>query len=168
MADLETHLMHYALDPNCTLVMMGDMSIDLCARVDDNGPALCLMMISCAEARWPDSHRGFLTHRAGEGQAHSHIDYILITESQAAPVRRFGIDADDTLMHDFDRAVLFADVDMVKVLGMTSVGEVTTPKRRRSEIATSKGWSDSGRSQSICTRIGVRSKKCKTSLATSS
>ena len=25
MADLETHLMHYALDPNCTLVLMGDM-----------------------------------------------------------------------------------------------------------------------------------------------
>ena len=29
MADLETHLMHYALDPNCTLVLMGDMNIDL-------------------------------------------------------------------------------------------------------------------------------------------
>ena len=66
MADLETHLMHYALDSNCTLVVMGDMNIDLCTRVDDDGPALRLVMarlglISCAEARWPDSHRGFLT-----------------------------------------------------------------------------------------------------------
>ena len=139
MADLETHLMHYALDPNCTLILMGDMNIDLCTRDDDDGPALRLMMtrlglISCAEARWPDSHRGFLTHRAGEGQAHSHIDYILITESQAASVRRFGVDADDTLMHDFDHAVLFADVDVVRVLGLASVEEVTMPKRRRSEI----------------------------------
>ena len=119
MADLETHLMHYALDPNCTLVLMGDMNIDLYTRVDDAGLALRLMMtrlglISCAEARWPDSHRGFLTHRAGEGQAHSHIDYILITESQAASVRRFGVDADATLMHYFDHAVLFADVDVAK------------------------------------------------------
>ena len=32
MADLETHLMHYALDPNCTLILMGDMNIDLCTR----------------------------------------------------------------------------------------------------------------------------------------
>ena len=68
MADLETHLMHYALDPNCTLILMGDMNIGLCTRDDDDGPALRLMMtrlglISCAEARWPDSHRGFLTHR---------------------------------------------------------------------------------------------------------
>ena len=89
MADLETHLVHCALDPNCTLVLMGDMDTDLCTRVDDDGPALRLMMtrlglISCAEARWPDLHSGFLTHKAGEGQAHSHIDYILITESQAA------------------------------------------------------------------------------------
>ena len=43
MADLETHLMHYALDPNCTLVLMGDMNIDLCTRNDDDGPALRLM-----------------------------------------------------------------------------------------------------------------------------
>ena len=82
MADLETHLMHYALGPNYTLVLMGDMNIDLCTREDDDGPALRPMMtrlglISCAEARWPDSHRGFLTRRAGEGQAHSHIDSIL-------------------------------------------------------------------------------------------
>ena len=90
---------------------------------------------------WPDSHRGFLTHRAGEGQAHSHIDYILITESQAASVQRFGVDADDTLMHDFDHAVLFADVDVARVLGLTSVEEVTTPKRHRSEIRYSdKQW----------------------------
>ena len=140
MADLQTHLMHYVLDTNCTLVLMGDMNIGLCARVDDDGPALIHLMmtrlglISCAEARWPDSHRGVLTHRAGDGQAHSHIDYILITESHAASVRRFGIDADDTLMHDFDHAVLFADVDVVKVLRLTPVEEVTTPKRRRSEI----------------------------------
>ena len=44
MADLETHLMHYALDPNCTLILMGDMNIDLCTREDDDGPALRLMM----------------------------------------------------------------------------------------------------------------------------
>ena len=49
-------------------------------------------------------------------------------------MRRFGIDADDTLMHDFDHAVLFADVDVVKVLGLTSAEEVATPKRRRSEM----------------------------------
>ena len=76
-----------------------------------------------------------MTHRAGEGQAHLHIDYILITESQAASVRRFGIGADDTLMHDFDHAAaLFADVDVVRVLGLASVEEVAMPKRRRSEI----------------------------------
>ena len=122
---------------------MGDLNTDLCCtRIDDDGPALRLMMtrlglISCAEARWPDSHRGFPTHRAGEGQAHSHIDYILITESQAASVRRFGVDVDDTLVHDFDHAVLFAGVDVGKVLGLMSVEEVTTPKRRRSEICYS-------------------------------
>ena len=49
-------------------------------------------------------------------------------------MRRFGVDADATLMHDFDHAVLFADVDVGKVLGLTPVEEVTTPKRRRSEI----------------------------------
>ena len=175
MADLETHLMHYALDPNCTLVLMGDMNIGFCTRKNDDGPALRLMMtrlglISCAEARWPDSHRGFLTHRAGEGQAHSHIDYILITEPQAASVRWFGIDADGTLMHDFGHAVLFADVDVVKVLGLAPVEEVTTPKRRRSGYATvtSKGWSAFGRSQSSCTRNGGLKHKCKTSLVTSS
>ena len=125
MADLETHLVHYALGPNCTLVLMGDLNTDLCTRLDDDGPALRLMMtrlglVSCAEARWPNSHRDFLTHRSGEGQAPSHIDYILITGSQAAPVRRFGVDADATLMHDFDHAVLFADVNVGQVLGPTS------------------------------------------------
>ena len=118
---------------------MGEMNIDLCPRVDDDGPALrrmmtCLGLISCAEARWPDSHRGFLAHRAGEGQAHSYIGYIRITESQAALVRRFGVDADATLMHDFDHAVLFADVGVAKVIGLTSMEEVTTSKRRRPEI----------------------------------
>ena len=33
-----------------------------------------------------------------------------------------------------DHAVLFADVDVVKVLGLTPTEEVTIPKRRRSEI----------------------------------
>ena len=38
-------------------------------------------------------------------------------------------------MHGFDHVVLFADVDVGKVLGLTSVEEVTAaPKRRRSEI----------------------------------
>ena len=37
-------------------------------------------------------------------------------------------------MHNFDHAALFADVDVGKVLGPTSVEKVTTPKRRRSEI----------------------------------
>ena len=37
-------------------------------------------------------------------------------------------------MHDIDHAVLFADVDVVKVLGLTSAEAGTTPKRRRSEI----------------------------------
>ena len=64
MADLETRLMQSSLDPNCTLVLMGDRYIGLCTRVDDDGPALRLMMtrlglISRAEARWPDAHRGF-------------------------------------------------------------------------------------------------------------
>ena len=49
-------------------------------------------------------------------------------------MRRFGIDADGTLMHDFDHTVLFADVDVGKVLGLTSATEVMTPKRRKSEI----------------------------------
>ena len=49
-------------------------------------------------------------------------------------MRRFGVDADATLMHNFDPAVLFADVNVGKVLGLTAVEEVTPPKRRRSEI----------------------------------
>ena len=49
-------------------------------------------------------------------------------------MQRVGVDTDDTLMHDFDHAVLFADVDVAKVLGLMSMEEVTTPKRRRSEI----------------------------------
>ena len=49
-------------------------------------------------------------------------------------MRQFGVDADATLMHDFGHAVLFADADVAKVLGLASVEEVTTPKRRRSEI----------------------------------
>ena len=49
-------------------------------------------------------------------------------------MRRFGVDADSTLIHDFDQAVLFAGVDVVKVFELTPVEEVTTPKRRRSEI----------------------------------
>ena len=49
-------------------------------------------------------------------------------------MRRFGVDADATLMHDFDHAVLFADVGVRKVLGLASVEEVTTPKRRSSEV----------------------------------
>ena len=73
-----------------------------------------LGLLSCAEARWPGSLRDFLTHRAGEGQAHSHIDYILIKDSQAASVRLSGVDADATLMHDFDHAVLLADVHVGK------------------------------------------------------
>ena len=65
---------------------------------------------------------------------HSHIDDILITEPQEASVRRFVVDADATLMHNFDHAVLFADVDVGKVLRLASAEEVTTPKRRRSEM----------------------------------
>ena len=37
-------------------------------------------------------------------------------------------------MHAFDHAVLFADENVVKVLGLTSTDEVTMPKRGRSEI----------------------------------
>ena len=36
----------------------------------------------------------------------SHIDYMFIKESQTASAKRFGIDADGTLMHDIDHAVL--------------------------------------------------------------
>ena len=66
MADLETNLVHYALGPNCTLVLMGDLNNDLCTRLDDDGPALRLMMtrlglMSFAEARWSGTHRDFLT-----------------------------------------------------------------------------------------------------------
>jgi len=59
---------------------------------------------------------------------------MLIMESQAAPVRQFGIDADGTLMQDFGHAVLFADVDVVRGIGLTPVEEVAMLKRRRSEI----------------------------------
>ena len=44
------------------------------------------------------------------------------------------MDADATLMHDLDHAVLFADVDVARVLGLVSEEEVAAPKRRRSEI----------------------------------
>ena len=53
MADLETHLMHYALAPNCTLVRMGDLNTDLCTRLDDDGPALRSMMTRLDDATVP-------------------------------------------------------------------------------------------------------------------
>ena len=37
--------------------------------------------------------------------------YILVSESSASAVRAFGIDANETLMHDFDYAALFVDID---------------------------------------------------------
>ena len=85
-------------------------------------------------------------------------------------MRRFGIDSDATLIHDFDHAVLFADVDVEKVLGLTPVKEVTTPKRRRSEIRYSdKQGLERFRAfaEQLYEKRGFDAKMQETSLATS-
>ena len=106
----------YALNPHHTIIVMGDMNVDLNSRPGSDSEALKsrmtkLGLVSYAEARWGHRQLRFKTHRAGKGQSPSNIDYILVSEHHAASVCKFGVDADPMLMHDFDHAVLFADVE---------------------------------------------------------
>jgi hypothetical protein len=56
MADLETHLMLYALNPNCTIILMGDANVDIHSRPGTDTDSYRTMMtklgsMSCGEAR---------------------------------------------------------------------------------------------------------------------
>ena len=83
------------------------------------------------------------THKGDEAHNPSHIHYILITESQAASVRKFGIGSDATLMHDFDHAIVFTDLDVKAILGLFQ--QATRQSRpdagRRLDMVTNKGLS---------------------------
>ena len=97
MTDLETHLMFYALNPNCTIVLMGDANVDIHSRPGTDTDSYRMMMaklglMSCGEARWPGGlHKSSKTRQGGAGQNPSHIDYMLISESSASAVRSFGV-----------------------------------------------------------------------------
>ena len=97
-SDLKLQLWHYACKPLHTLVVMGDMNTDLYAvhrRGKDRDAMLEMMdelkLISCGQTVWPQSHTGFATHGGDSVHADSHIDYVLISESSATSVRRFGL-----------------------------------------------------------------------------
>ena len=110
-----------------TLVVMGDMNTDLYAehRREKDCDALLetmdeLKLVSCGQAVWPQSYAGFATHGGGSAHTDSHIDYMMISESSATSVRRFGIHANPDLCEDRGgrHAALFIDVDVVSVLGI--------------------------------------------------
>ena len=99
--------MFYALNPNCTVVLMGDANVDIQSRPGTDTDSYRTMMtklglMGCGEARWPGLHKSSKTRQGGVGQSPSHIDYILVSESSASAVYSFGIDANKTLMYDFD------------------------------------------------------------------
>ena len=86
---------------------MGDMNTDLYAerrRGKDRDTLLDMMdeleLVSCGQAAWPRAHVDFVTHGGGSVHADSHIDYILVSESSATSMRRFGIHANPDLCQD--------------------------------------------------------------------
>ena len=106
---------------------MGDMNTDLYAehrRGKDRGMLLDMMdelkLVSCSQAAWPRAHVDFVTHGGGNVHAVTHMDYILISEASATSVRRFGVNANPNLCEDHGgrHAALFADIDVVAVLGV--------------------------------------------------
>ena len=106
-SDLKLQLWHYACKPLHTLVVMGDMNTDLYAehRSGKDRDALLelmdeLKLVSGGQAAWPESHAGFVTHGGDSVHADSHIDYMLISESSATSVRRFGIHTNPDLCED--------------------------------------------------------------------
>ena len=133
--DLRLHLAHYALDPHCTLVLMGDFNVDL-HRSGPDVEALRklsdeLGLISAAEARWPRSYDTFKTHKGNDTCPASHIDHTFITKQSSMHVRKFGIDDDANLMHDFDHAIMFTDLDVAATLGLSSGNKAPKFENRR-------------------------------------
>ena len=138
-SDLKLQLWHYACKPLHTLVVMGDMNTDLYAahrRGKDRDAMLEMMdelkLISCGQTVWPQSHTGFATHSGDSVHADSHIDYVLISESSATSVRRFGIHASPDLCEDRGgrHAALFVDVDVVSLMGIDKPQQPSTTKGR--------------------------------------
>ena len=125
-SDLKLQLWHYACKPLHTLVVMGDMNTDLYAehrRGKDRGTFLGMMelkLVSCGQAAWPRAHVSFVTHGGDSVHVGSHVDYILVSEASATAVRRFDVHADRNLCEDRGgrHAALFADIDVVAVLGV--------------------------------------------------
>ena len=90
----------------------------------DRGTLLGMMdelkLVSCGQAAWPRAHVGLVTHGGDSVHADSYINYILVSEASATPVRRFGVHADHNLHEDRGgrHAALFADIDVVAILGV--------------------------------------------------
>jgi len=138
-SDMQLQLWHYACKPLHTLVVMGDMNTDLYAehRRGKDRDALMemvdeLKLVSCGQAVWPQSHTGFVTHGGDSVHADSHIDYVMISESSATSVRRFGIHASPDLCEDRGgrHAALFVDVDVVSLLGIAKPQQSLKAKGR--------------------------------------
>ena len=91
-----------------------------------------LKLVSCGQAVWPQSHTGFVTHGGDSVHADSHIDYMMISESSATSVRRFGIHASPDLCEDRGgrHAALFVDVDVVSLLGIAKPQQPVKAKGR--------------------------------------
>ena len=142
-SDLELHLLHYVHKQLYTVIIMGDMNTDLYAVVragKDRGTLTGMMnklqLVSCAAAVWPRPHELFHTHSGGAVHDDSHIDYLIISESCSGAVRAFGIHAELNLCDNRGgrHAALFADVDVVAVLGFSDEAVLVTPPKRKSQI----------------------------------
>ena len=107
-----------------------------------------LQLASCAAAAWPRSHELFVTHEGDETHDDSHIDYLMASESSSDAVRAFGIHAEPNLCDNRGgrHAALFADVDVVAVLGLHDEAVPVTPLKRKSQIRYSdkKRWGGFG------------------------
>ena len=74
-SDLKLQLLHYAFNPLRTLVVIGDMNTDLYAehrRGKDRNAMIEMMdeliLVSCGQAVWPQSHAGFVTRHTRRRQ----------------------------------------------------------------------------------------------------
>ena len=142
-SDLKLQLWHHACKPLHTLVVMGDMNTDLYAehrRGKDRDAMIDMMdelkLVSCGQAVWPQSCSAFVTHGGDSVHADSHIDYVMISESSATSVRRFGIHASPDLCEDRGgrHAALFVDVDVVSLLGIDKPQTVKIKGRFQSAV----------------------------------
>ena len=84
------------------------------------------------------------THGGGSVHADSHIDYMMISESSATSVRRFGIHASPDLCEDRGgrHAALFVDVDVVSLLG---IAKPQQPAKTKGRFQSAVKYSDKPR-----------------------